>query len=96
MAAPGGRRTKHTVIYLSWDEADAFEAVRVADSHRHGGALSRADWLMQVVEPRLRAHAADAALPTHIRQRCAAALSALERERSRPFVRRPGRPPQVY
>jgi hypothetical protein len=96
VAAPGGRRTRHTVIYLSWDEANAFEAVRLADSHRHGRALSRADWLLQVVDPRLRAYAADATLPAHIRQRCAAALTALERERASAAVRAPGRPPQVY
>lgn len=96
MAAPGGRRTKHTVTYLSWDEANAFEAVRLADSHRHGGALSRADWLMQVVTPRLRAYAEDATLPAYIRQRCMAALATLEGERNHPSVRGPGRPPQVY
>ena len=96
MAAPGGRRTKHTVIYLSWDEANAFEAVRLADSHRHGRGLSRADWLMQVVMPRLQAYAEDATMPIHIQHRCAAALTTLERERSRHSVRHPGRPPQVY
>lgn len=96
MAAPGGRRTRHIVIYLSWDEANAFEAVRLGDSHRHGGALSRADWLIQVVTPRLRAYAADATLPAHIRQRCAAALATLEGERNRPTGRGPGRPPLVY
>ena len=96
MAAPGGRRTKHTVIYLSWAEAAAFEAVRLADSRRGGSDLSRADWLMRVVEPRLRQSADDSTTPDYVRQRCAAARDGLDRERSRQPAPRLGRPPQVY
>ena len=96
MAAPGGRRTRHTVIYLSWPEASAFEAVRALDSHQAGGPLSRADWLVRTIEPRLRTAAEDPTLPVHLRTRCRAATEALDAERTRPLIRRPGRPPTVY
>lgn len=96
MAAPGGRRTKHTVFYLSWAEAAAFEAVRLADSRQAGTDLSRADWLLNVVEGRLRTYAEDPGSSAYVRQRCASALQTLEQQRGRPSLHRPGRPPQVY
>ena len=96
MAAPGGRRTKHMAFYLSWPEAAAFEAVRFADSRQAGTDLSRADWLLQVVEDRLHAYAENPECSASVRQRCVAALQTLQRERDRPTPHRPGRPPQVY
>jgi len=96
MAAPGGRRTHHTVIYLSWPEANAFEALRALDSHLAGRPLSRADWLIGAIEPRLRQAPDDASLPVHLRARCRAALEGLDSERARLSPHRPGRPPSVY
>jgi hypothetical protein len=96
MAAPGGRRTKHVVFYLSWAEATAFETVRFADSRQAGTDLSRADWLLQVVQDRLRAYVANPECSPSVRQRCVAALQTLDYDRNRPVPRRPGRPPQVY
>lgn len=96
MAAPGGRRTHHTTIYLSWPEANAFEALRALDSHLAGSPLSRADWLLRTIEPRLRQAPDDATLPVHLRTRCRTALEALDRERAHRSVHRPGRPPSVY
>ena len=96
MAAPGGRRTRHVAVHLSWPEADAWEALRALDSHRAGRPLSRADWLMHLVEPRLREASDQPNLPSYLRTRCSRAVEALEAERSRSAPHQLGRPPNVW
>lgn len=96
MPAPGGRRTRHVAVHLSWPEADAWEAVRAVDSHRAGHPLSRADWLIALVEARLRDAEGQPELPPYLRARCSRAVEALEAERSRMQPHAPGRPPRVW
>ena len=81
---------------MSWQEAGVLEAARSVTAARDG-ALSRADWLLGMAQVVLQAGAADAALPNHVRQRAAQALSALESERTEAtaYPARPGRPPTV-
>ena len=97
MAAAGGRRTHQVAVHLSWPEADAWEAVRALDSHRAERPLSRADWLVQTIEARLREAGTAPGLPSRLTTRIAGALDALDAERARTGPpRAPGRPPRVW
>lgn len=96
MAERGGRRQQTWGAPVSWREAMVLEAARAVVAARTG-ALSRADWLIGMAETLLRNAAGDTALPTHVAQRVAAALEALDAERAHLAAHPPqvGRRPSV-
>ena len=96
MAARGGRRQHTWSAPLSWPEVDVLDAARAVASPRQG-PLSRADWLLALAEPVLHEAAADASLPTHLRDRAQRALALLHAERAKLAANppHPGRPPQA-
>ena len=96
MAARGGRRQHTWSAPLSWREA------RVVDVARSLAAvgqapLGRADWLLGMAEPVLRAAAIDPALPAALRQNAQQALDGLQDERAEIAAHPPrrGRPPDL-
>ena len=96
MAARGCRRQQTWSAPVSWREAHVLEAARSVTAAREG-SLSRADWLLGLAQVVLRESTADMALPSHVRQQAAQALTALEAERAEAAAHpaRIGRPPAL-
>jgi hypothetical protein len=81
---------------MSWREMQALEVARAVSAARTG-AMSRADWLMQMGESVLRQAVGDGSLPRYLVQRAADALAALDAERAELAANPPrvGRRPSV-
>ena len=94
MTERGGRRQHTWSAPLSWRE---LRVVDLAPSLAAIGQvpIGRADWLLAVAEPVLRAAATDPDLPTALRQNAQHALDGLQEECAKIAARPPlrGRPP---
>ena len=94
MAERGGRRQHTWSAPLSWHEARVVDVARSLATVGQA-PMGRADWLLGMAEPVLRAAAIDPALPVALRQNARQALEGLQAERAELAARPPrrGRPP---